>query len=437
MLSQFFPMTTGWRAVLVGATGLFLILPGANASSPEEAAATLKSLGLNIGGNLEKGYYVSNRGETTPEMISQIARLERVGQLHLSGLTEEAVSVLVELKEIASEVEVVRLSSAFLNDSVFEHLALYENATVMGARSDQKDPPLTREGFLKIGVKPNVVDLHFGGHSFPPDVLGSLPEIFPNAKKVDLNHTFMVNERVFTAFQDFGNLESLNLGGCYKTDEAGMRAVGHLKDLKELSIFHAGQYQWATLEELRDHPNLESLYIGDGRPKNKPEMRVITDEDLKILLTIPTLKTFRTGGDPNGGITDAAGAILAQHPNLQELNLKRPEFTDAVLEPLVRAPSLEILHVEFPNHTPKGLTVLREYPHLKALHLGDFRFGTPMNDEKLEALTGIPGLESLEIRMDENSEVSEESVETLIAAYPTSKVKVAYAQSTGKKLGNQ
>jgi len=235
-----------------------------------------------------------------------------------------------------------------------------------------------------------------------------------------------VNADVFTAFQQFPNLESLNLGGCYKSDEAGMRALGGLKNLKSLSVFHAGPYQWAALESLRDHPTLESFRIGDGRPKHRPEQRAITDEDLRILLTIPTLKAFGTGADANGGLTDAAGSVLAEHPGLEKLTLARPEFTEAILVPLQKAPALKELILEFDLQTPEGLSLLRKFPNLQTLRLGGYRQGTPIDDAKLQVLHGIPGLESLDIRMSADSTPSEEAIAALKAAYPEAKVQVSH-----------
>ncbi len=145
------------------------------------------------------------------------------------------------------------------------------------ARSVSTSPPSRRvrrwwesrvEGMRQLSGFPNVRELGIGGHDFPPECLALLPELFPKATVVDFNHTFRIDEVVFEAFKAFENLEKLNLGGCYKSDEATMRAVGGLTDLQHLSVFHAGPYQWATLEALRGHPNLRSFRIGDsgGRP---------------------------------------------------------------------------------------------------------------------------------------------------------------------------
>ncbi len=114
--------------------------------------------------------------------------------------------------------------------------------------------------------------------------------------------------------------------GHHQSDETTMRSIGGLTNLQELSIFHAGKFQWATLEALEGHPNLRSFRIGDSRGR-KGDLRAITNADLKILKTIPNLERFGTGGDPNGGLTDACGLTLAELPKLKSLTLSRPEFT--------------------------------------------------------------------------------------------------------------
>jgi len=79
---------------------------------------------------------------------------------------------------------------------------------------------------------------------------------------------------------------------------------------------------------------------------------------------------FGTGADANGGLTDAAGSVLAEHPGLEKLTLARPEFTEAILVPLQKAPALKELILEFDQHTPEGLSLLRKFPNLQTLRIG-------------------------------------------------------------------
>jgi len=396
-------------------------------ATPEEAAEQLRQNGVTVRGNLEKGWYVvfprkDDRPATKAE-LELVTQLQNVGTLQLSAVADEDLAVLAP---IAEGVKRFSISNDSVSDATIAQVAMFRNVQHFGMRSDAKEPAITPEGMRQLQGFSQVESLGVGGHSFPPEALALLPELFPDASSVDFNHTFKVNADVFTAFQKFNDLQKLNLGGCYKTDEAGMRAIGGLEDLQELSVFHAGAYQWAAIESLKGHPSLRDLRVGDGRPGHDLERRVINDNDMEILLSIPTLESFSTGGDPNGGLTDAAGEILARHPNLKSLNLGRKEFTDAILTSLKQAPALEQLTLNFENLTPQGLAELQEFPKLKKLQLGHSRFGVPIEGTDLAALQGIPGIEEIDVRMDADSNPGEQSIEALKAAYPDAKVEVRY-----------
>jgi len=400
---------------------LFLLTAPAGAA-PADTEEALKEMGITLFGSAERGYNVRSRNNTSAEAIELIGQLPNVTAMEIKGAPMEGLEPLLNHTDTA---ERFKFHSDELDDRIFPILAQFTNATALGARTDTKEPPITAEGFAQLGEMPGVTDLHFGGHDIPPEILSLLPTAFPNATKVDFNHTFRVNADVFEAFKQFNSLEELNLGGCYKTDEAGMRAIGGLKDLKSLSVFHAGNFQWATLAELEGHPNLESLYVGDGRKEGSDD-RVITNEDLRVLLTIPTLERFKTGADGGDGLTDAAGEILARHPNIKSLNLGRPAFTGAILEPLAAAPSLEELEIEFTNYTDEQIALLATYPMLKKVRLGAFREGAPVDDFTLKALKGIENLTELDVRLGENSGVSKDAIDDLKATYPDAKVEVRY-----------
>jgi len=413
---------------IFAAVTLCLPPPVASAEAPA-AVEKLKESGAKVRGDAEKGYQVSISGDeenpATAEQMKLIVALNNVSKIDLDEIANPDLAIL---EPIAPGVERFAINSNLLNDEGVGHVAMFKNVEVLGMRTDQKNPgpAITPEGMRQLQGFSNVTKLGIGGHDFPADALALLPELFPTATEVDFNHTFNVDAAVFEAFQQFPNLEILNLGGCVKTDEAGMRALGGLKNLKTLSIFHAGRYQWAALEALKGHPNLQSFRIGDGRPKWRPEQRVITDEDLEMLLTIPTLESFGTGGDANGGLTDAAGKVLAKHPNLKRLTVNRPEFTGQLLRNLQAAPALEEIVIDFDQHTPESLALLTDYPALKKIRLGGYRQGTPIDDARLAALHGIPDLQELDIWMTADSNPSEEAIEQLQAAYPDFEVRVRY-----------
>jgi len=406
---------------------LLLLATTPTHAAHEEIKTAIQELGGAVLGGPSGGYNVRFRGRSEEPLgaseLALIVQLEKVSRISLGDTENDA---LPALEPIADQLQHFSISSSILSDEVIPHLTMFENLVSFGMRTDTKQPPITVEGMRQLeGAFPKVRELGIGGHDFPPQCLALLPELFPQAETVDFNHTFRADDTVLTAFQDFENLKSLNLGGCYKSDEATMRSLGGLRDLERLSVFHAGPFQWAALEALEGHPNLRSLYVGDGRPKHKPERRCITDADLELLLTMPNLEAFQTGADANGGITDAAGAILARHPNLKSLTLSRPEFTDAILPPLAKAPAIEELVLEFDHHDAAGLAVLKSFPQLRKLRLGGYRQGTPVDAARLAALHELPAIEEIDIRMDADSQPPQQAIDALVAAHPEAKVRVS------------
>lgn len=377
-------------------------------------------------GSDSRGWWVSMNGSedkpTAPETLKAIVELGNVHSLAMREVRNEDLAIL---QPLGTTLTRFTINSRQLSDAAIPHLNHFQHVTHFGMRTDSKQPGITVEGMRQLKGFPKVESLGIGGHSFPPECLMLLPVIFPKAKYVDFNHTFKINEKLFTEFQKLEDLQKLNLGGCYQSDEATMRSLGKLKDLQELSVFHAGKYQYATLQSLKGHKKLRSLYVGDSLGR-RGDLRAINDEDLKILLSIPSMEFFQTGADPNGALSDEAGNVLAQHPNFQSLILSRTEFTDQILRNLLKAPALQELVIEFNNHTAEGLSVLANYPKLKKLRLGGYRQGTTLDDARLQALSGIPNLESLQIWMHKDSSLSSAAVEKFLQS-PAGKVaKIKY-----------
>jgi hypothetical protein len=172
-------------------------------------------------------------------------------------------------------------------------------------------------------------------------------------------------------FAPLYELERLTLVG---VDEAGLRSIGRLKNLKTLDLYCSGLTD-TGMSAVRDCRQLQSFQLVnasgsvtdaglealDGLPLERCRLcsSRITDAGLRCLVQSP-LQILDLSGT---GVTDAGLSEIATLP-LRGLSLRKTEVSDAGLPALAQVP-LEHLDLMHTNVTPRGVPAIRAIKTLK------------------------------------------------------------------------
>src|SRR5262252_4072857 len=110
-------------------------------------------------------------------------------------------------------------------------------------------------------------------------------------------------------------------------------------------------------------------------------------------------------------VNDADMIELARLPDLERLDLSHTRISDEGMLNLKAAPKIAELKLFYSEWiTDQGLTAIKEWKHLKRL---DVR-GTRISDGTLEIVSGLTGLEALDIAHTEVTDLGLENLITLI-----------------------
>jgi len=202
----------------------------------------------------------------------------------------------------------------------------------------------------------------------------------------------------------------------YGLTDNEMAGIATLQTVNEMEIV-ATKLTDAGLASIARLRNLEVLHL-DGN-------RMMTDEGLKALATLPKLRHLRL----TGPFTDRGVAYVASLPSLKVLWLESPNVTEETLGHLAQCESLERLCVPWLDRiTDHSLTYLQSMPKLKALGVGDawspdagvamlasltnlevlaLKGGPALTDQGLTPLAGMPRLRALQIY---NSRITEQGL---------------------------
>ena len=216
----------------------------------------------------------------------------------------------------------------------------------------------------------------------------------------------------------------------YGLTDADVAEIAKLPAVNEMEIV-ADRLTDAGLASLAKIRNLQVLHL-EGTA-------LMTDEGLKALATLPTLRHLRLSGP----FTDRGLAYLAAAPSLKALWLETPRATEEGLRSLAQIASLERLCLPYLDQiTDRGIMYFRAMPKLIALGVGDARSldagvaalatlpnlevlalkGSPsLTDSALKPLAAMPKLRALEIY---NSQITDQGLATLSACQKLDSIQI-------------
>ncbi|MFT5522635.1 MAG: hypothetical protein ACI9G1_002458 [Pirellulaceae bacterium] len=359
--------------------------------------------------------------EFTDDKIALLATLDpplTMLSVYGSGLTSACLPEIGKL----TTLEQLSLSLPDIKDADVAALASLTNLGKLTLRSDTKEGiSLTPAGFSKLKALTKVEHLGIGGHAFPPAVLAAVPDVFPQIKTLDMNHTFSNNAETLRAFAKFEHLERIVLGGNPWLPKDAMAEVGNIRTIRELNLVHTGEKDFGTVvRSLQGHPNLRKIEMAVRGDQ-------LTDDLIPIFLTIPNLEEFTFGND-KGPLTDAAVATIAKHPNIRVLKLSHPSFTNKAAELLSRMAGLEELLVDCESFSDAAFAPLKDISKLRVLNIGSYFRGPAITDAVLPHLAELKGIERISLFLHSNASFSNESLEKLQAALPKAEIKLRWKE---------
>lgn len=300
------------------------------------------------------------------------------------------------------------------NSAGIKAVSALVNLEELSIRSDNKELKLPRDIFAPLKSLVKLQKLTTGGHNFPPEVLATLPEILPNLKVLDLNHTFKTNAEAIKAFTKFKQLDRLNIGGNPWMPEDAMSLVGNIKSLKSLGLVHTGEKHFsAIIHSLKNHQEIRSLKMAVRGDQ-------LTDDLIPVLLTMPKLEEISFGAD-KGPLTDKSIEIISKHPNLKVLTVSHPSYSDKVLSPL-SSTLIHTLYFDAENCTDQSLAAIKNIQSLEKLFIGSWFRSPKLTDAGLEHLKNLQKLKELRLFLHKNCTVSESALQELKKSLPSTKL---------------
>ena len=213
------------------------------------------------------------------------------------------------------------------------------------------------------------------------------------------------------------------------TDEE-MAGIATLQTVDQMEI-DADRLTDAGLASIAKLRNLQVLHLVGTS--------MMTDEGLKALATLPTLRHLRLSGP----FTDKGLAYLAAAPSIKVMWLETPKATEDGLRELAQIKTLERLTVPWLDLiTHRSMVFLRAMPKLKALGVGDalnsdagvaslaslsnlevlaLKGGPALTDNGLRPLAAMPKLRALEIY---HSQITEQGIASLAACRKLDSVRI-------------
>ena len=317
---------------------------------------------------------VLESGQTDKDLktkIKELGKSLRLVDLHGSGISDEGLTFLKELKFLESlnlrETEVTEVGLAHLEglESLVE-LLLDEDLAQAGTEWAEKELP-----HCFVNKELDIPLLEASSDTALKAALDNqlvISEFRQGDLLLDLSNGDVSDEGMkFVA--KLSNMTKLCLDGTRVTD-AGLEHVAKLSNLTtlyldETAVTDAGLEHLAGLSELRQLRLKETGVMGPGlvHLQSLPSLRVlflgrtgVGDDGLSLLGTFKGLEHL---GLMRTGITDAGLAHLRGLSNLKKLNLTRTGVTDAGLVHLEGLAHLEQIRLAGTDVSPIGVSRLK------------------------------------------------------------------------------
>ena len=356
-----------------------------------------------------KHLYLSSENITSEHLENLVTLKPALLDLRISEKTKITCDDLHKISNLQT-LKSLQLRLPSYNSAGIIAISKLVNLEELSIRSDNKELKLPTDIFSPLKSLVNLQKLTTGGHNFPPEVLATLPDILPNLKVLDLNHTFKTNAETIKAFAKFKQLDRLNIGGNPWMPEDAMAIVGNIKFLKELGLVHTGEKHFsAIIHSLKNHQEIRRLKMAVRGSQ-------LTDDLIPILLTMPKLEEVSFGHD-KGPLTDKSIEIISKHPSLKVLTVSHPSYTDKVLQPLASS-SVKVLYFDAENCTDNSLAEIKNIQGLEELYIGSWFRSPKLTDAGVEQLKSLKHIKQMRLFLHKNCSVSESALEELKKSLP-------------------
>ena len=208
--------------------------------------------------------YVGALKGITMEDYKSIGQCRNVVALNLSAedqrFTDEAAAQLSGLDRL----EKFFSNGAQLSDDGFKSLATWKNLKQLGFDHwfrTKKDQPIGA-GLAHLAALPNLENVRFGGCMIGIEAMEALSTI-KTLKKLDVFHTFYVNDEALLPLQKLPDLRIFIAGPQYqpRLTDAALKNLSGVKSLEEISLTET----WLTYENGFRHlaalPHLKKLSL--------------------------------------------------------------------------------------------------------------------------------------------------------------------------------
>jgi hypothetical protein len=370
--------------------------PGPRGFTPAAMAAAqsaLKSVGVSLPEDPLQVYSIQTRGsEVTGEHAAHLAAFPNLQHLNLQG-TAAAPAVLKQLATL-SHVTTLNLQETPVTDDDLAHLSKFPRIKHLNLEQTQvKGPGLAHlkhvplltgiglPGGLARDSVPHICQLKaLEGCDFPPgmtdDDLKLVGEL-TRLKGLWLGQAKITSEGL-RHLQNLKQLDSIGL-----PPEMPPEALGHLVTLNLQMYYFPANSGDRELVHFAGMQRLERV--------NPPQQ--MTDEGMKVLSTYPALRNVNLSVCPN--ITDTGMLEMCRCATLREIDLPM-RVTDAGVVPLCMLPELEAVNMDRAKLiTPRAIAALVPATKLKSVRIGDIATA-----ECAAQLQRLPKLEILGVFYD-------------------------------------
>jgi hypothetical protein len=241
---------------------------------------------------------------------------------------------------------------------------------------------------LTIKTCPNCQILHLSNTDITDADLKDLADrYFTHLISLNLNGCKRITDQGLKHLQALTSLQSLDLSGCKQITDQGLEHLKALTSLQSLDLNCCNQITDQGLEHLKALTSLQSLGLG--------WCNQITDQGLEHLKALTSLQSLDL--DWCEQITDQGLVHLQALTSLQSLDLSDCEhITDQGLVHLQALTSLQSLDLSWCKQiTDQGLVHLQALTSLQSLDLCECE---QMTDHGLKHLQALTSLQSLDLR---------------------------------------
>jgi beta-lactamase regulating signal transducer with metallopeptidase domain/Leucine-rich repeat (LRR) protein len=312
--------------------------------------------------------------------LSALTRLKKltVSNLDLRDAAFERIAGLQNLEDLSVELNIA-------TDQGLKHLANAKSLKRVYLKIDQTKFAITPAGLAELARLEQLESLMathlpaFAGRDGPINDAAVIPwaSKLKRLKELQLFNAKLGNESL-VAIGQLESLEVLRLMGNQTAEATGLKAIGDLPQMRELSLWIQG-WDGKGLEHLAKLPKLEQLALSHSK--------LLDDAALAPLVALTGLKSLELNGASIEGhglapfttlkrleslalsdnpIDDAGAAAVARLTSIQQLDLSNTQLTDEGLRTLAAdLPGLTNLTLNGTKVTDGGLDALMRLQHLK------------------------------------------------------------------------